>query len=257
MTVSYFIFSFIASIIIIKAQHLLKKNNKLTNQKIYDFIQYFLCDSIRTILLIFLTSAELAMAQDLKSEQIEIGEDKISIYQFCSKKMADSVDAEYGITQYARLKDNIGNVGPYGITSHVYSIGQGRRGFSSLYISYGHRSGRKCNAMLVVNSEVSNLKVTTAFSHKKGGLKFSSPELQAIEELRIKCNSMGGEASAYLSMGEYWIADGRVVVVPGSFNCDSAVMNNASSVVLSVGRSSVRIAVIFDELFFEELKIEK
>lgn len=183
-----------------------------------------------------------------------------AVYQFCGRTDEDRIDDVYGFGSHDRVRQDIGSVSDFDVTSHIYSLSQSPDGTVGLTISY-LSSARKfsarennCMAIIVFNNHSRKVKIKSAFSKGEYKSGFSASEMSELSRFYTRCETYGRDAFPQDPYGDFQLLDdGDMVRVPGNFDCAVAVPNNASSVLVSVGKGKFRISVIRNHFFFEEV----
>jgi hypothetical protein len=181
------------------------------------------------------------------------------VQHYCPPRRAVEGIAGYSLTNEKYLPDNFGFVSQFKITRHIFSTARTSDGDVAIIIDNlePRLNSTHCGAIIIVDSNGAKVRMQPSFRNGNFNTNFSAPVKQAAQRLAKLCEDLSGDrAAAYFSGGvsNMVIAeDGEIGKVPDLFFCDSAVQDSLSSIDVTLGSQTVRISIVYSEIFLEEV----
>jgi hypothetical protein len=184
----------------------------------------------------------------------------VDVQHYCPPRRAAEGIAGYSLTNEKYLPDNFGYVNEFKMTRHIFSTA--RTSDSDVAIIIDNLEPRlnstHCGAIIIVDSNGAKVRIQPSFRNGNFNRNFSAPARQAAQRLAKLCEDLSGDrAAAYFSGGVSSMViteDGQIGSVPDLFFCDSAVQDSLSSIDVTLGSKTVRVSIVYSEIFLEEVK---
>jgi hypothetical protein len=168
--------------------------------------------------------------------------------------------AGYVLTNAKRLPESFGSVNEFRMTRHSFWTARTSDGNVALLIRNLEPpiKSKHCDAIIIVNSGGAKVSIKPSFRNTDFNRNFSPPVRQAAQQLAKLCDDMGDDLAASYFSGAVndmlMDQNGEIISIPDLFFCDSAVKNSLSSIDISLGSQKVRISVVYNKIFLEEVK---